>query len=166
MDVEGDASAYEQPLEVVATRISELEAAAAQAQEALARQRSLALGMAVQKIALHHNGLGEPGTNLEGIRSKVTQLLGELGLDGIMAIDQAWPDTQPSLVNFRIDKYAMAIDMAMRDGGISLREVSKMSGVSHTQVAQVRKGAASRLATYKVAASLGLIKGEAEGSTG
>ena len=164
----GAENAYEAPLEFSVARIGELEAAAEQARQAVVRQQSLALGVAVQALALHRNGLSEPGTNVEEIRFTAIHLLADLGLSTVVTIDREAsiePADMPSPIERRVAHYAALIGEVMRNRELSLRKVGRMSGVSHTHVGVVLRGAASFDMTYKVAASLGLV-GEGESGQG
>src|SRR5688572_26320333 len=101
----GAENAYQASLELSVARIGELKAEAEQAQQAVVRQQSLALGVAVQALALHRNGLSEPETNVEEIRFTTMRLLADLGLSTVVTIDREAsiePAGLPSLIERRI----------------------------------------------------------------
>lgn len=165
MHIDGGPSAYDQSLGALVAPIEDLKEVAEEARETLIRQQSLALGAAVYKLALHHHGLAEQGTDVEEVRATITQMLGDLGLSGTMALNpnpNVGPDFQSQARDPRVIQYAQLIDNAIREKGVSAREVGRVADVSHTHLRNIRRGAASWAITRKVAVSLGLLSDEVQ----
>ena len=111
------------------------------------------MGVVVNKLALHINGLGEEEDDVTGMQETAVGLMRDLGIRTVdsetMMIDKAAPPT--------VEELGKSIDRIMTEQGLSIRNVAKMTDdVSHNGVDGARKGKASLQLTRKVAEALGV----------